>query len=211
MRPGRLFLFTDPSVRAQKPNSLALQGIRRELSLCTGRLFLFTGPSVRAQKPNSLALWGIRRELSLCTGRLFLFPGPSVRAQKPNSLALRGIRRELSLCTSRLFPFSRPLGSRSKTEFTGFTGSQARTEMPAQKKGSDARGRASGLEHRFTSSQFQKERIDDERPFSLHSPSILIITLFHYSHYSARSFRWIFRNSKITAADRSALVRSNRS
>ena len=41
--------------------------------------------------------------------------------------------------------------------------------------------------------------------------SLLIITLFHYLHYSARSFRWIFRNSKITAADRSALVRSNRS
>ena len=106
--PGRLFQIPGPPVRAQKPKSLALRGIRRELYRCTGRLFCSSGPSVRAQKPNSLALRGGRRELYRCTGRLFCSSRVPVRAQKPNSLALRGIRRELSLCTGRLFQIPGP-------------------------------------------------------------------------------------------------------
>ena len=94
MCTGRLFCSSRALVCAQKPNSLGLQGVRRELSLCMGRLFCSSRALVCAQKPNSLGLQGSRRELSLCTGRLFCSSRVPVRARKPNSLGLRGIRRE---------------------------------------------------------------------------------------------------------------------
>ena len=218
MRPGRLFQIPGLLVRAQKPNSLGLRGIRRELFLCTGRLFQIPGPSVRAQKPNSLALRGGRRELSLCTGRLFLFPGPSVRDQKPNSLGLQGIRRELSLCTGRLFQIPDLSVRAQKPNSLGLRG--IRREPEAGSCGLIDAGisffSVPASIFRFVPAARIRPgpRLDEKRctkGFHGLRASLLIITLFHYLHYSAWSFRWIFRNSKITAADRSALVRSNRS
>ena len=103
----RLPPFFRPRVRAQKPNSLALQAAVREPCRRPGSIFLVSRHRVRAQKPNSLALPGGVREPCRRPGSIFLVSRHRVRARKPNSLALRAAVREPCWRPGSIFLVSR--------------------------------------------------------------------------------------------------------
>ena len=101
--PGRLgsangrdafYCFARPTVRAQKPSSLALRAGGREPRRPAGFFFRIFRSAVRAQKPSSLALRAGVREPRRRPGSFFRIFKSAVRARKPSSLALRAGVRE---------------------------------------------------------------------------------------------------------------------
>ena len=101
--PGRLgsangrdafYCFARPTVRAQKPSSLALRAGGREPRRPAGFFFRIFRSAVRAQKPSSLALRAGVREPRRRPGSFFRIFRSAVRARKPSSLTLRAGGRE---------------------------------------------------------------------------------------------------------------------
>ena len=88
------YCFARPTVRAQKPSSLALRAGGREPGRRPGSFFRIFRSTVRARKPNSLALRAGGREPRRRPGSFFRIFRSSVRALKPSSLTLRAGGRE---------------------------------------------------------------------------------------------------------------------
>ena len=88
------YCFARPTVRAQKPSSLALRAGGREPRRPAGSFFRIFRSTVRAQKPSSLTLRAGGREPRRPAGFFFRIFRSTVRARKPSSLALRAGGRE---------------------------------------------------------------------------------------------------------------------
>ena len=88
------YCFARPTVRAQKPSSLALRAGGREPRRPAGFFFRIFRSTVRARKPSSLTLRAGVREPRRPAGFFFRIFRSTVRAQKPSSLTLRAGVRE---------------------------------------------------------------------------------------------------------------------
>ena len=88
------YCFARPTVRAQKPSSLALRAGGREPRRPAGFFFRIFRSTVRAQKPSSLTFRAGGREPGRRPGSFFRIFKSAVRARKPSSLTLRAGGRE---------------------------------------------------------------------------------------------------------------------
>ena len=174
--PGRLgsangrdafYCFARPTVRAQKPSSLALRAGVREPCRPAGFFFRIFRSTVRAQKPSSLTLRAGVREPCRLPGSFFRIFRSAVRARKPNSLALRAGVREPRRPAGFFFRiFRSTVRAQKPSSLTLRAGGREPCRLPSRVQMKRDARKAPGSVHLFPLLYFQKERIDDELTLS---------------------------------------------
>ena len=135
-RLGSFFRIFRSTVRARKPNSLALRAGVREPSRPAGSFFRIFRSAVRARKPSSLTLRADGRKRAPAGGPLFSDLQVCGSRSKTEFIGFAGRRARTGPAPGLLFPDFQVHGSRSKTEFIDFAGRRART-APAGELRSD--------------------------------------------------------------------------